>query len=74
MQEENQHSLQRQQGVGVRRKEKWSEGKFGHNFYFLKIYTEVWLIFSVVLSSAAQQSDSVIHVNIYIYVFHVVYH
>ena len=35
-------------------------------FSFLNNYNEVWLIFSVVLSSAAQQCDSVIHIkNIY---------
>ena len=59
MQEENQHSLQRKQGAGVRRKETGSEGNYGHTCSFLKIYIEVWLIFSVVLSSATQQCDSV---------------
>ena len=74
MQEENKYSLQRKQGAGVRRKETGSEGNYGHTCSFLNNYFEVWLIFSVALNSAAQQSDSVIHVNIYIYVFHVVYH
>ena len=41
MQEENQHSLQRKQGAGVRRKETGSERSYGHNFYFLKNYIEV---------------------------------
>ena len=46
-------------------------------FFFSKKIIEVWLIFSVVLSSAAQQCDLVIHIKIYIYfliLFHVVYH
>ena len=49
MQEENQHSLQRKQGAGVRRKETGSEGTYGHTCSFLKkkIYIEDWLIFSV---------------------------
>ena len=59
MQEEKKHSLQRKQGAGVRRKETGSEGNYGHTCSFLKIYIEVWLIFSVVLSSATQQCDSV---------------
>ena len=45
-------------------------------FFFSKIFIEVWLIFSVVLSSAAQQCDSVIHIQKYIFFFlffHVVY-
>ena len=41
MQEENQHSLQRKQGAGVRRKETGSERSYGHNFYFLKNHIEV---------------------------------
>ena len=65
MQEENQHSLQRKQGAGVKRKETGSEGNYGHTYSFLKNYIEVWLIFSVALSSAAQQCDSVIHIKIY---------
>ena len=76
MQEENQHSLQRKQGAGIRRKKTGSEESYGHTCSFQKNYTEVWLIFSVALSSAAQQCDSVIHIkNIYsIIIFHVVYH
>ena len=76
MQEENQHSLQRKQGAGVKRKETGSEGNYGHTYSFLKNYIEVWLIFSVALSSAAQQCDSVIHIKIYIFLilFHVAYH
>ena len=35
--------------------------------FFSKIFIEVWLIFSVVLSSAAQQCDSVIHIQKYIF-------
>ena len=34
-------------------------------FFFYKIFIEVWLIFSVALSSAAQQCDSVIHIKVY---------
>ena len=67
MQEENQHSLQRKQGVGVRRKETGSEGNFGHTCSLLNNYFEVWLIFSVALSSDAQQCDSVIHMKKYIF-------
>ena len=63
MQEENQHSLQRKQGVGVRRKETGSEGNFGHTCSLLNNYFEVWLIFSVALSSTEQRCDSVIHIK-----------
>ena len=75
MQEENQHSLQRKQGAGIRRKETGSEGNYGHTCSFLNNYIEVWLIFSVALSSAAQQCDSVIHIkNVYFLIlFHVFY-
>ena len=38
-------------------------------FFFSKIFIEVWLIFSVALSSAAQQCDSVIHIQKYIFFF-----
>ena len=75
MQEENQHSLQRKQGAGVRRKETGSDGNYGHTCSFLNNYIEVWLIFSVALSSPALQCDSVIQVKkkyVYIYFFHVV--
>ena len=58
MQEEKKHSLQRKQGAGIRRKETGSEGNYGHTCSFLKKLFEVWLLFSVVLSSAAQQCDS----------------
>ena len=70
MQEENQHSLQRKQGAGVKRKETGSEGNYGHTCSFLKNHIEVWLIFSVVLSSATQQCDSVIRIkNIFSFLF-----
>ena len=52
MQEENQHSLQRKQGAGVRRKETGNEVNYGHTCSFLNNYNEVWLIFSVALNSA----------------------
>ena len=57
-QKENQHSLQRKKGAGIRRKETGSEGNYGHTCSFLKKLFEVWLLFSVALSSAAQQCDS----------------
>ena len=38
-------------------------------FNFLKIFIAVELVYSVVLISAVQQSDSVIHTYIYIYMF-----
>ena len=72
MQEENQHSLQRKQGAGIRRKKTGSEESYGHTCSFQKNYTEVWLIFSVALSSAAQQCELVIY--IYIFFFHGIYH
>ena len=77
-QEENQHSLPRKQGAGVRRKETGREENYGHSF-FSKNYIEVWLIFSVVLSSAALQCDThkkcVIHIKIlFLILFHVIYH
>ena len=52
MQDENQHSLQRKQRAGVRRKETGSEESYGHTCSFLNNYIEVWLIFSVALKSA----------------------
>ena len=52
VQEVNQHSLQRKQGAGVRRKEPEIEGNYGHICSFLNNYIEVWLIFSVALKSA----------------------
>ena len=67
MQEENQHSVQRKQGAGVKRKETGTEESHGHTCSFLKNYIEVWLIFSVALNSAAQQCDSVIHIKIYVF-------
>ena len=70
MQEENQHSLQGKQGAGVRRKETGNEESYGHTCSFWKNYTEVWLIFSVALSSAAQQCDSVIHIKLFFSFFH----
>ena len=38
-------------------------------FFFSKIFIEVWLTFSVALSSTAQQCDSVIHMQKYIHIF-----
>ena len=52
MQEENQHSLQRKQEAGVRRKETGIEDNYGHSF-FSKNFIVLWRIFSVDLSSAA---------------------
>ena len=37
--------------------------------FFSKYFIEVWLIFSVGLISASQQSDSVLHIQKYIYFF-----
>ena len=68
MQEENQNSLQRNQ-------EQESEGnKQGERttmdtLFFSKMFIEVWLIFRVALRSAAQQCDSVIHIQKYIFFF-----
>ena len=78
-QEENQRSLQRKQGAELRRKETGSEESYGHTCSFLKNYIDVWLIFSVVLSSAALQCDThkkcVIHIKIlFLILFHVIYH
>ena len=69
MQEENQHSLQRNKGAGVRRKETGSEESNGRTCSFLNNFIEVWLLFSVALSSVAQQCDSVIHIWKYIFFF-----
>ena len=52
-------------------------GELWNLLFFSKHCIEVWLIFSVTLSSAAQQCDSVIHIKIYILfliLFHGVYH
>ena len=38
-------------------------------FFFSKMFIEVWLIFRVALRSAAQQCDSVIHIQKYIFFF-----
>ena len=38
-------------------------------FFFSKNFIELWLIFSVVLRSAAQQCDSVMHIHKYIIFF-----
>ena len=74
MHKENQPSLQRKQGAGVRRKETGSDGNYGHTCSFLNNYFDVWLIFSVALSSTEQQYDSVIHIKIFfLVVFHVAY-
>ena len=72
MQEENQHSLQRNQGAGVRRKETGSEESNGRTCSFLNNFIEVWLIFIVALSYSAQQCDSVTHIKT-IYLFKNVY-
>ena len=69
MQEENQHSLQRKQEAGVSRKETGREENYGHSFFFSKNFIEVWLIFNIALSSAAQECDSVIHIQKYIFFF-----
>ena len=53
----------------ARRKETGSEGNYGHTFSFLNNYIEVWLLFSVALSSPAQQCDSAIHIKIYFFLF-----
>ena len=37
--------------------------------FFSKYFIEVWLTFSVALSSTAQQCDSVIHMQKYIHIF-----
>ena len=75
-QEENQHSLPRKQGAGVRRKETGSEESYGHTYSFLNNYIEVWLIFIVALSSAKQQCAQLYTQKVYIFLilFHVVYH
>ena len=67
-QEDSQHSLQRKQGAGCRRKETGREENYGL-FFLSKNFIEVWLIFSVVLRSAAQQCDSVMHIQKYIIFF-----
>ena len=38
-------------------------------FFFSKNFIEVWLIFNIALSSAAQECDSVIHIQKYIFFF-----
>ena len=65
--------------VVPQRKETGSEENYGHTCSFLKNYIDVWLIFSVVLSSAALQCDThkkcVIHIKIlFLILFHVIYH
>ena len=42
--------------------------------YFIFNFIEVWLIYYVVLTSAVQQSDSVIYVCVCIYIFHNLFH
>ena len=44
-------------------------GEIWTHFFFSKNFTEVWLIFSVALSSAAQQCDTIIHIQKYIFFF-----
>ena len=58
------------------RKETGREENYGHTCSFLNNYIEVWLLFSVALSSPAQQCDSALHIKIYFFLilFHVVYH
>ena len=69
MQEENQHSVQRKQGAGVKRKETGTEESHGHTCSFLKNYIEVWLIFSFALNSATLQCNTdkkyAIHIKIF---------
>ena len=51
-------------------------GELWTHFFFSKIFFEVWLIFSVALSSTEQRCDSVIHIKyiFFLILFHVVYH
>ena len=63
MLEEYLHSLYTKQGTGVRRKETGSEENQGTLLFISNNCIEVWLIFSVTLSSAAQQCYSVIHIK-----------
>ena len=37
-------------------------------FPFLSFFIEIELIYNIVLVSSIQQSDSVIHINVYIYI------
>ena len=68
MQEENQHSPQRKKKRSRNQKERNRErGELWTLFFFSKIFIEVWLTFSVALSSTAQQCDSVIHIQKYIF-------
>ena len=48
-----------------KRNREW--GSYRHTYSFLNNYIEVWLLFSVVLSSPAQQCESAIHIEIYIF-------
>ena len=48
-------------------KERNRERELWTLFFFSKIFIEVWLTFSVALSSTAQQCDSVIHIQKYIF-------
>ena len=56
------------QGAGVRGKKQIVRRTMGHSS-FLKKCIEVRLIFSVALSSVAQQNDSVTHIQKYIFFF-----
>ena len=48
---------------------KQGERRTMDTLFFSKNFIEVWLIFSVALRSAAQQCDSVIHIQKYIFFF-----
>ena len=49
----------------MKRKETGSEENQGTLLFFSQNCIELWLIFSVALSFAGQQCDSVIHIKIY---------
>ena len=54
---------------GSQKERNRERGELWTLFFFSKKIIEVWLIFSVVLSSAAQHCDSVIHIWKYIFFF-----
>ena len=54
----------------------WKEGKYicSHNFYstlyfFKNYFTEVQLIYNIVLTSDIQQSDSLIHMRVHTHIY-----
>ena len=49
-------------------------GELQDTLGLLKKWLKYCWFFSAALSSAAKQSDSVIHIQIYIYIFHIVFH